>query len=216
MLDELFITQPWTGIALWVVLYCSDYAITIACARMLRSGADKHLVLESFELTPYFQKDIASLRRISPRFLLMLLISTSLLVAIWAWAARLAAELPWSWNMYRMFLGALICVELAVHVRHVTNLVMFARARDSKGVSGQIRYAQWVTYQWSSIQIVAFAAVYLFSFGLTMNWFFAGGFVKCFVESLRHWRLYRKHLAISNSKIQAGAEIEAGAVGTAP
>ena len=66
MLENLLISHLWVGLVLWIVLYCSDYMMTLICARMWRSGADKHLVFEVFELTPYYQKDIAALRRISP------------------------------------------------------------------------------------------------------------------------------------------------------
>jgi hypothetical protein len=206
MLDNLLITHLWVGLVLWILLYCSDYALTVCCARMLRSGADTHLVFESYELTPYYQKDIASLRRISPRFLFVLTISCLGIVVLWVISADLQEKLPWYWNMYRLLLGALVLAELAVHARHITNLVLFSHARKSQGVSGQIRYTQWLTYQISAVQIMAFAFIYAFSFCLTGNWFFVGGSLKCCVEAIKHWRLSRKHRAKRDSRVESAGK----------
>jgi hypothetical protein len=209
MFDNLLITYPWVGLALWIPLYCSDYAITVLCAWMCRSGANTHIVFESFELTPYYQKDIASLRRISPRFLFALTISCLGLLVLWMISADLQEDLPpWSWNIYRLVLGALVLMELAVHVRHITNLVLFFYARKSQGVNGQIRYAQWLTYQLSSVQIMGFAVIYFFSFCLTENWFFVGGSLKCCVVAIQHWRLSRKHRAKRDSQVESAGNAE--------
>src|SRR5258708_24418110 len=46
---------------LWGLLYVSDYALTITCARLY--GRQKTIVFEgSYEITPFFQRDINSLR----------------------------------------------------------------------------------------------------------------------------------------------------------
>jgi hypothetical protein len=195
MLDQLFMAHCWAGAACFAVLYCTDYLLTLACARMYRSGANRHLVFKSFELTPFYQRDIASLRPVSPRFLFVLAIVASMIVAVWFVAAAENQELPWLWNAYRVLLGALLLAELAIHVRHFGNLVLFAYARHSQGISGRIRYAQWLVYKVSAIQLLGFAAIFAFLFALTDNWFFVGGTVKCLVEALKHWRLAAKHFA---------------------
>jgi hypothetical protein len=58
---------PWPGLFVWVVLFISDYTMTLICARMYQAGAKEKLVIEgSYEITPYFQKDIDSLKVVSP------------------------------------------------------------------------------------------------------------------------------------------------------
>ena len=65
MSDELLATS-WAGPLLWVVLYSSDYYLTIACARMYQ--AQNVIVFEgSYEITPAFQSDVNALRLLSPR-----------------------------------------------------------------------------------------------------------------------------------------------------
>lgn len=56
---------------IWACLYISDYALTNNAARMHYAGVINHIVFEKeYELTPYFQKDVALLRRFSPWFIL--------------------------------------------------------------------------------------------------------------------------------------------------
>src|SRR5262249_29585706 len=78
-----FFDNLWSGLMVWVVLYVSDYSLTLACARLYRQGVCDKIVFEgSFELTPYFQADIDSLRAVSPRFLAALIIGLVYLVAV--------------------------------------------------------------------------------------------------------------------------------------
>jgi hypothetical protein len=104
MLDQLFIENIWFGIAAWVLLYCSDYALTIVSASQYGAGANKHVVFKSLELTPYFQKDVAQLRWISPRFLFALFLSSAALWLVWFLMSYVTTP-AWRWNIYRVLLG---------------------------------------------------------------------------------------------------------------
>jgi hypothetical protein len=80
---SFFFTSVWPGLTVWVLLYISDYALTIAGARLYRGGVSEKLAFEgSYEITPFFQRDINSLRRISPRFLVMLFVTTFLMATV--------------------------------------------------------------------------------------------------------------------------------------
>lgn len=57
-------TSPWPGVVLWIILYISDYYLTLYWARGFREI--RHFQFEgSFELTPQYQKDIDGLKPIS-------------------------------------------------------------------------------------------------------------------------------------------------------
>ena len=76
-LPEIFLQNLWPWLAIWVVLYISDYTLTLTCARLYQRGVRDKIAFEgSFEITPYYQRDIDSLRLISPRFILALLASS--------------------------------------------------------------------------------------------------------------------------------------------
>jgi hypothetical protein len=58
----IFFSNLWPGLTIWSLLYVSDYAFTIVCARLYRSRVSEKLVFEgSFELNPVFQQDVNSL-----------------------------------------------------------------------------------------------------------------------------------------------------------
>ena len=64
----------WPGLVSWVVLYCSDYFLPPLRSGFTRLEFGTSWSLEgSYELTPYFQKDVDCLRSVSPRFVLALI-----------------------------------------------------------------------------------------------------------------------------------------------
>jgi hypothetical protein len=66
-IDNYFFESLWPGLAFWAVLYISDYYLTLTCARLYQRGVREKIEFEgSYEITPYFQADIDSLRAISP------------------------------------------------------------------------------------------------------------------------------------------------------
>ena len=200
MLDEFLIGHIWAGPALLAILCCSDYALTIRCARLLRAGADKHFLFPIYELNPFFQKNVAQLRRVSPRFLFTLAVISSYLVASWILISLCS---PPPWGVYRALLGDFVLTQIAVHLRHVNSLTMFWYARDSRGYRGQISVATWLSYRLCAIQFVTFAAIYLFLFALNLNWFFAGGAIAMLILALKLWRLSKKYYAKEVAAVQA-------------
>ena len=66
-------TSPVPGVMLWIILYISDYVLTIYSARGFREIG--HFQFEgSFELTPQFQRDIDALKPVSTRHIILLLL----------------------------------------------------------------------------------------------------------------------------------------------
>ncbi len=111
-MSNFFFNTLWPGLTVWSVLFISDYVLTITCARLHRAGVSEKLVLEgSYEITPYYQRDIDSLRLVSPRFLAMLLLGAVMLTAVWLLAGQ---SLP---GLYNFALGSMILVQLTVHTR---------------------------------------------------------------------------------------------------
>jgi hypothetical protein len=187
---QLLTDSPWPGIAVWVLLYISDYAFTIACARMYHAGVREVFVFEgSFELTPYYQKDIDALRTISPRFLLASLWGVTMLVVLW-WLSRQV----WP-EAYLFALGSMVLVQIAVHVRHIRNFVLFRKTLAGRGIRGRIEYDRPLILQLSALELACFGAVFLVAFLATWSFFLLGGAVGCLVHAGKHLGLARKHAA---------------------
>src|SRR5258705_7272447 len=130
--------SPIPGVVLWIILYTSDYYLTIYSARGFREIG--HFQFEgSFELTPQYQKDIDALKPVS-RLHIVLMIAYSLLIfAIW-WLTRITIYIQWS---YLLYLGMFLLLEVAVHLRHLRNVSLIREIKKNGGVEGQISYRKW-------------------------------------------------------------------------
>jgi hypothetical protein len=167
----------------WSLFYVSDYVLTLKCARLY--AAQQTIRFEgSYELTPYFQKDIDSLRVVSPRFLFALLLTLGMLGFLWLLNEQSAAPFLW-----QFILGCLICVQLAVHTRHLRNLFLFRSINATNFAQGRIEYARGLLLRMSSWECFVFSGFFLVLFAFTQSWFILGGVVQCFVMGIKHRRL---------------------------
>jgi len=180
-------SSPWPGVILWMILYTSDYYLTLHCARGFREIG--HIQFEgSFELTPEYQKDIDALKPISKRHLIALALSSVVLTLLW-WLTRLNFYLE---LVYPLFLGMFLLLEVAVHLRHFRNAALIREARKHGGIEGQIMYKKWFSYRISANDLYILSALFLITAILTYSLFFLGGAITCFAMGFRHGRLARK------------------------
>ena len=179
--------SPIPGVVLWIILYTSDYYLTIYSARGFREIG--HFEFEgSFELTPQYQKDIDALKPVS-RLHIVLMIAYSLLIfAIW-WLTRITIYIQWS---YLLYLGMFLLLEVAVHLRHLRNVSLIREIKKNGGVEGQISYRKWFTYRISAFEFYMFFALFLLIAALTYSLFFLGGAIMCFGTGFKHSRLAKK------------------------
>jgi hypothetical protein len=195
--DGIAFTEPWVGVLLWVGLYTSDYLLTLASARLLQAGADQHFGLGGgLELTPYYRADVGAIRWLSPRFLAAL-VGSSLGLLIVGALSRAGQETT---ELYAVLLGAMLCLELAVHVRHVRNLALFRLTRLPGAVKGRVEIPRWVSLKHSSAEFLAFAGVYG-PLGL-ISWspFLLGGALTCLSTGITHERWARQEAAPSQGR----------------
>jgi len=184
---SIFFSSLWPGLTVWVLLYISDYALTITCARLYRGGVCEKLVLEGgYEITPFFQRDIDSLRRISPRFVAMLFVSAGRLAAVWFLSSQSVPEL------YAFASGSMILLQLTVHTRHLRNLFMFHATSKSDCVRGRTEYSRPFILRMSSHELFIFSAMFLLLFVFTQSWFVLGGATSCLSTAIKHRRLARE------------------------
>jgi len=199
-MPNFFLQHLWPGLVLWIALYISDYSLTLTCARLYQNGVREKIAYEgSYEITPYFQRDIDSLRRVSPRFIGALLAIAALLSVLW----RLVPETGSA--PYAFLLGVLISIQLTIHIRHLRNLFTF-RAAMTDAVRGRIEYSRPTMLRHSSLELLSFAGLYLVLYVFTFSWFVLGGTVGCLALANGHWRLARKHSAKAQAAEQATAD----------
>ncbi len=193
-------SSPWYGVIIWIILYISDYYITIYSARGFREIG--HFQFEgSYELTPQFQKDVNALKPISRRHITLLILISALIILLWRLTKR-ASLFPQS---YLLFLGIFLFMEVAVHFRHFRNLFLIREIMKDGGVEGQISYRKWLSYRISAFEFYMFSALFLIIAGLHSSFFFLGGAIACFAIATNHGKLAKK--AKTNSLKTAEAKI---------
>ena len=180
-------TSPWPGVVLWIILYISDYYLTIYSARGFREIGHFHFE-GSFELTPQYQKDIDALKPVSRLHIVLMIAYSLLIVAIW-WLTRIVVYIQWS---YLLYLGMFLLLEVAVHLRHLRNVSLIREIKKSGGVEGQISYRKWFTYRISAFEFYMFFALFLLIAALTYSLFFLGGAIMCFGTGFKHSRMAKK------------------------
>ena len=179
MLLNLFLNNVWLAIGLWCVLYLMDYVLTLTAARMYHAGANKHFRFAGgYELNPVFKEDIAFLRRFSFRFWLLLILVSVLLFIIHS--LNFPEGFAFAWGM-------LVGIQIAIHFRHIHNLIVFYYARHSIGVNGYIEYQHWLSLRLSSIELFSFSILFLFLFLFLGTLFMLGAALGCSLLALRHF-----------------------------
>ena len=185
MLDSIVASGPWIPVLLWIALYVSDFWLTLRCARLYQEVIREHLEFEgSFELTPYFEKDVDELRVRSPRFLRAVALSSLMLVCIWYLAWYLGVL-----EIFSLAFGAMTLLEGAVHVRHLRNLSLFGHAAREGGLEGKILYRRWLLMMNSSRELFAFMLLFGVLALLLDSFFLLGGALACLSTGLKHHRM---------------------------
>jgi hypothetical protein len=180
---DLFLVSMWPGLFVWVALYTSDFLLTMEGARMYRAGVNSTIVFEgSYELTPYYQDDVDSLRPFSPRFLAALAIGVVLVGAIWQLSIGVLAYPP----AFLIGFGGLVLLELTIHIRHLRNLFLFRAVLRGTNVTGRIEYARPLTLRLSAIELFSFSGLFVVLALMTQSWFVLGGAITCASTGWNH------------------------------
>lgn len=189
-MEALFYASPWPGLILWIALYTSDFTMTMICARLYQRGASEKIGFQgSYEITPYYQRDVDALRLFSPRFLLAMLATCAIQAILWFVTMR-AQVVP---QAYLLALGMMVTIQLTIHVRHIRNLFLFRAVLADDQIKGRIEYGRGTMLRLSAVELYAFSGLYTILFAITVSWFTLGGAVICAVTAMKHRALASKH-----------------------
>jgi len=174
---DFILNNVWLAIGVWAVLYCLDYVFTITAARWYRDGAHQHFVFpEGIELNPFFQDDIAKVRKISFRFCLMLIVISGLFLIVYIVQIPEAFAVLWG-----MFVG----IQLANHCRHLHGLAAYFHSRRPVGLSGKIQYEHWLSLRLAAVDFFCFGLLFLILFLFWGHLFALGAALGCLSLVLR-------------------------------
>jgi hypothetical protein len=188
MVAYFLLNNVWLDLLLWLAIYASDYYLTLYQMGLYRKGGQEHVGHEgSLELNPYYQADVDRQRKFSLRWLLMACLTSLLLLAVW-WLSLRGLGLP---GFFWLVLGMLYLLEAAVHVRHLTNIVLFRQILRGEA-GGRIEYSRKASLLTSAGQFLGFAILFFLCFLLTSQWFFLGGALGCASTGMNHYLHARK------------------------
>ena len=197
-MEYWLVTSPWPGVVLWMILYISDYYLTLYSARGFREIG--HFQFEgSFELTPQYQKDIDTLNPVSKRHIALLFLLSLVILFLW-WAFAYQLGFPW---LYELYLGMFLLIEVAVHLRHLRNVFLISEIRKRGGVDGQISYQKWFSYRVSAFELNLFGVLFLIIAILTFSTFFLVGAIMCFGTGFKHNQMAKKAKSIPSQTVDA-------------
>jgi hypothetical protein len=161
----------WLGIVLWLVLYTCDYYLTLVGNRLRMQYATPYIEFEgSYEVNPFYKKDVDALRWVSSRFLLMATLHVFWLILLW-----LMAEIIKVPELFTIGIGMLLLPQLSVIADHFQNISAFNFMKVAGSIEGHIKYAYWMTVGLSARKFGSFALLWVALFCLTGNWLFVGG-----------------------------------------
>ncbi len=183
MIETFLVEHPFVAVAVWVLLYLSDYYLTLWGATEYRRTASAYIELGgSYELEPLFQKDIDALRRISPEFFFRLFLSVAGLLLLW-WLSVRNAGFP---VFFLVGFGAYTLTEIVIQIRHARNIVFFRALGVPDAVTGHLKYSRWLTRRISNLDLLSFAVLYAICYAISGRALFIGGALGCLAVVRRH------------------------------
>ena len=169
---------------LWAALYLADYFLTLRSATVYLHGAHERLVFQrGIELNPVFENDIARRRKFSLRFFGFYTIGLFMLIGLGAYADPL---------LYEDIIGAFLLEWAVINLRHLRNLWFFRALCEPGVVEGKLAYTHRFSLRTSGIDLMLYAALYLFCAWAAGRLFFVGGVVACTLLALRQFVLARR------------------------
>ena len=142
MLLDLFFASPVArGVAVGRALYLRPAVHDGLRTALPAERARSRRVRGQLRDYAVYQKDVDRLRRFSPRFLLAMAATCCVQALLW-WLTIGAAMGGFGVFMpdgYLFGLGAMVLVQLTVHVRHLRNYILFRAIAAADGISGRIR-----------------------------------------------------------------------------
>ena len=98
-------------------------------------------------------------------------------------------------RVYEAALGALVLIQLTIHIRHIRNYFLFRAVLAGEGVAGRIQYARPTMLANSAVELFTFAGLYSILCIFTTSWFIFGGAIACVLVGVKHRQLSRQHVA---------------------
>ena len=177
----------WVAGSAAIVLYAVNYYLAFYAARAYRAGANPLEVEGMFEWKNAFHEDPGRRLYFSPRLAWTLLFLAIGVVGVW-WVTVQQNRLP---GVFNFLMGGVILLEAIDGLRHFRALVLFTLLAREGGIQGSAQVSHRLALKLLFFELYGATAFLGLLFALTLNWFFLGGALACFVQARRQrdWAL---------------------------
>jgi hypothetical protein len=184
MVERYLLSHPWLAPVLWLVLYTSDYYLTLWGARLVKRQ-DFYRWEGSYEMTPEYQDDVDKQRPVSRTLVTWAIVGAGLLLLF----GIIPGSAP---QVYGGFVGWFLLIEVLVHMRHFQNIMLYRRLTGpNPGVSGHILTTREGIYRSSSMNLVSIGIFVLLVSALTGSTLLLGGALHALYTSYHDLSLAR-------------------------
>jgi hypothetical protein len=183
---HFLVDHPVITALIWATMYIFDYSATIWFARLYSQSLNRHFTYEGgVEMNPVFEKDVASLRLISPRFLFLLTL-LSLVLITFGWVDQLNPLV----GSFEFMVGAFLLLWTFINLRHLRNLYFHLHLKQRpESVDGRIKQSYWLNQRLISYDAFAYSTICGLAWLANGQQFFLGGAFVCLALALRHFLL---------------------------
>jgi len=186
MMISFLVANPLITALIWAVMYIFDYSATIWFARLYRQSLNRHFTYEGgVEMNPVFEKDVANLRLISPRFVFLLTLMSLMLILFGSFEPINPLV-----GSFEFLIGAFLLLWTFIDLRHLRNFYFHLHLKNRpQSVDGHIKQSYWLNQRLISYDAFMFSFVYGLGWLASGQQFFLGGAFVCLLLALRHFLL---------------------------
>lgn len=183
---EYLVAHPPIAAAIWAAMYIFDYSATLWFARKYQQNVNRHITFEGgVELNPVFEKEIAGLRLVSPRFLILLTLMVVLLIAI--------GTLDLFGIGFEFVLGAFLLLWFFVDMRHLRNIYSYSMLKiRPDAMDGHMKQSYWLSQRMIAFDAFGFMLICTLAWLAGGGKFFVGGMLVSAVLAMRHFFLAQR------------------------
>jgi hypothetical protein len=190
---QFLVANPLVTACLWAALYFFDYSATVWFAQVYRRSLKWYFTYDGgMEMNPVFARQVASLRQLSPQFLFLLSLMTTVLVV--------SGRYGRAYVNYQFIVGAFLLLWVFIDLRHLRNIYFYQHLTTRPGaVEGHLRQSYWLSQRLTAFDAFSAGVVYGLAWAAGGQDFFLGGAFVCFALAVRHFFLANRRPEVAPS-----------------
>lgn len=189
MIFDYLANNMWLSIVVFTMISISDYAWTLAQARLYDAGIKKYIEIEGgIELNPRYREDINKKKAFNPVFARALVLSNVLLILIFVLDKFAENHIA-----AKLLISCILLAQIFIHTRHIKQYLLYKNLLKNGGVIGKIAYSRKYAHATTEIDAIVFAGLYVVIAIISGQVIFLNGAFMCVVIALYQKKWLEKY-----------------------